>query len=444
MNDVAPDRTDRRAHSLAVAAAAAMEAVLPAALRHARPADRELAAFLRGHREYGARDRRAIGDLVFAALRWWGWLEPLAPDLDGGAAPGPVRWQPLLLGALLAEQLDLPALKAALRTDLRLAAATADAQSAQPSERLAAVFAAAGAPAPACDPAALLPDWAAAEIESPRPLHELVEWLQRRPPLWLRVQAADPAAVRRELTAAGLEAEPHTRLADALRLPSRGAHMLSLAVYRERRVEVQDLASQCVARVCAPHPGERWWDACAGAGGKSLHLASLLAPGGEVLATDAEPERLAELRRRASYASLAGIHTATWEGGGRLPHGGGRFDGVLLDAPCTGSGVWRRNPWARWQTRAEDVGRFAARQETLLAAAAMGVKPGGVLVYATCSLFRRENSGVVESFLSARQEFRPEPFDHPIAGEVTQGWVQVWPWDGDCDAMFIARLRRRG
>jgi 16S rRNA (cytosine967-C5)-methyltransferase len=114
-----------------------------------------------------------------------------------------------------------------------------------------------------------------------------------------------------------------------------------------------------------------------------------------------------------------------------------------VDSPCTCSGTWRRNPDARWSCQAEDVQSAAELQFQVLGNAAPGVGPGGVLVYATCSMFEQENNAVVQRFLEQNHEFVLEEFTNPLTGTPCPGMLQVWPWDGNCDAMFVARFRRR-
>jgi 16S rRNA (cytosine967-C5)-methyltransferase len=287
----------------------------------------------------------------------------------------------------------------------------------------------------------LAPEWTRDEMADPALFPRLVEWLQRRPPLWLRAQTSDPAVVLAELRELGLEPEPHPALESALKLTHARINLLVHAIYREGRVEVQDLASQAIGRVCAPRPGERWWDACAGGGGKTLLLAQLMEGKGRVLGTDVHTGRLENLRHRVRRAGFQNVATHEWDGGaprtGRVP-----FDGVLVDVPCTGSGTWRRNPHARWSLSRERIGAMADQQLRLLSNAARGVKPGGTLVYSTCSFFRPENDGVVAAFLADHADFMLDPFAHPLTGAPTGGLTMVWPWDGDCDAMFVARFLR--
>jgi len=418
--------------------------MLHTGLRERRPVDRALAAYLRERKHLGARDRRLISEIVYGVFRWWGWLQRLAPP--PGAAPDDARWSALLLAAAVMEAVDDRTLREFWRRacgiEEELPATLL--QSDRPLHRATALFAALGRrDLLPIEFTALAPAWALALIRSPKPAADLVGWLQKRPPLWLRVQSADAAAVLAELREAGLEPAPHARLAGALRLDRTRVNLFTLPAYRARRVEVQDLSSQCVGLVCAPRPGERWWDACAGGGGKALLLAQLLRGRGTVVATDIREHKLQEVRHRARLAGFQNITTRAWNGRAVAPRQA-TFDGVLVDAPCSGSGTWRRNPWARWSLRPEDLAELNALQQRILRNAATGVKPGGVLVYATCSMFAAENDDVVKDFLSAHPAFTPEPFAHPLRDGQTDGALRLWPWDGDGDAMYLMRLRKSG
>lgn len=433
----------------------ALSAVLPEVRTKGHPADRALAAHLRKHPEFGSRDRRLIGATVFSVFRWWGWLRKMVP---GGEFPQVAEtageknaddWSKLLLGAWLAEPLDASREVAYIwAAEAGLQATVVDRLAALPSaeQRIGALLDETGTSSSMLTTEALLPDWIAAAVTCPEPFAELATWFQRRPPLWLRLQRGDAAAVTGELASAGLAVEASDRVQGALRVISGRVNFESLPAYREGRMEVQDLASQAVGVVCAPAQGERWWDACAGGGGKTLHMACLMQGKGEILATDSRESALEELRKRAKRAGFGNIRTSEWNGMGTdsargRPSG---VDGVLVDAPCTGSGTWRRNPDGRWRAKALDVERQAAIQQTLLRVAADAVKPGGVLVYATCSIFDRENEKVIASFLSARPDYRLDPFRHPLTDETTAGMARIWPWNGDCDAMFVARMKKRG
>ncbi len=447
-----PTSPRRRLETQARACEDALRRILPALHTEKRPVDRLLGMLFRDHREYGSRDRRLIGDLVFAVMRWWGWLYGLAGQPDPGAPVAVQRLTPgvcsrlLAVAALLEGEDDLPlAALWAPRLDLDWAAACREASTGDLAARGHALRRLLGTAAPARPPAPgdLVPAAWLARIESPRPQDEFIEWCQRRPPVWLRVQRGTVAAAREALARDGLAIEPHPRFDDALRITAGRASFPALAAYREGLVEVQDLASQAVGRACAPVPGQRWWDACAGGGGKSLQLARLMNGRGTVLATDVRPYKLDDVRRRAVRADLHNIVCRAWDGRPPDPRKAA-FDGILIDAPCTCSGTWRRNPDARWRTTAADLDELPRTQAAILDAVAAALKPGGVLVYATCSVFACENREAVAGFLARHPEYAPQPFPNPLTGAPTDGTLQIWPWDGDGDAMFVARLQRTG
>jgi len=433
-----------------------LELILWETLVARHPADRVLAHHFRTHRHLGSRDRRILSEAVFATLRWWGWLRCLAPDFPRrtdrpdvrGAAPelAADTAARILLGAHLLEELPLPPVAEIWTRLTGVRPAGIKPAGAYPdlSARGAAALALLGLAhedGRQPDIAVLVPPWAPDEILQTHPLPELIEWLQRRPPVWLRAQGPDSAELPRELEAVGIMVQPSPYDQRALRVSAPRTNLRTLSSYRSGRFEIQDHASQAVGLVCAPAPGQRWWDACAGAGGKALHLAECMQRTGTVVATDRREHALAELRRRARRAGFPNIQCRAWTGAPLRPSRA-TFHGVLVDAPCTCSGTWRRNPDARWSLDRKDINALAAVQLRLLQSAATGVRSGGVLVYATCSMFQRENREVVRDFLGTRTDFSLEPFPHPFRHEMTDGTLQIWPWDADCDAMFVARLRR--
>jgi 16S rRNA (cytosine967-C5)-methyltransferase len=215
-----------------------------------------------------------------------------------------------------------------------------------------------------------------------------------------------------------------------------------LAPFVEGRIEIQDLASQAVGRVCDPEPGERWWDACAGAGGKALELAAIMGGKGTVVATDTHAGRLRETVRRARKSPFRNITTREWDGK-HVSGKAGSYAGVLVDAPCSAIGTWRRNPDARWLFDPSSVARLAAVQAQLLHTCAAGVKVGGTLVYSVCTPTPSETALQVSAFLDAHPSFALDPFPHPFTGDPTDGTLMIWPSEADTDLMFIARMTRR-
>ncbi len=254
-----------------------------------------------------------------------------------------------------------------------------------------------------------------------------------RPPLWLRL--ADPAR-RRDLLA---ELEGQGFLvgdeADGALAVSGPRGVFELPSYRSGLVDVQDLASQRIGRAVDARPGQTVWDCCAGAGGKSLQLAAALGGKGAVHATDLYENKLKDLRRRARRAGWANLRASVWDGaavpafGPEIESRGG-FDRVLVDAPCSGSGTWRRHPDGRLRFAADQLPDLAAVQTSLLALAAEAVRPGGLLVYATCSWFAAENEDVVAAFMGGARGFT-------LVGQQVHGNPAV-----DADTTFTAVLCR--
>jgi 16S rRNA (cytosine967-C5)-methyltransferase len=243
--------------------------------------------------------------------------------------------------------------------------------------------------------------------------------LNREPRIALRVNAARAArdAVVAALRARGIPASPGEG-PWAVRVEDR-AGLFDAPELRRGLVEVQDESSQAAVALCGARRGERWLDLCAGTGGKALALAAL---GAEVSAWDASARRLAELPRRARRA---GLRVEVLRG-----EPAGTWDGVLLDAPCTGSGALAREPDARWRIDDAAIDRLAREQAELLERAAPLVRAGGVLVFATCSLFREEGEDAVAAFVGGHPGFREE-----------EAWRR-WPHRQAGAGFFAARLRR--
>lgn len=403
------------------------------------PADAELKRIFRQHGEYGSRDRALFSESVFSFFRWRGWV--------ANALPGP---EDLAAACVLAHVLDARDIHPAIA---RLAGDTAlrntpldpmgalglDAK-AEGLSRLAGGrrFA----------PRQLVPDWVASALVVPRDsdsddfILRTIESFQTRPPTWLRIRPGVFTGATALLDQAGIEWNAHARLSSAVAIRP-GANLRDLAPRLGDFAEVQDLASQAVGLVCAPTPGSRWWDACCGSGGKALHLADLMGTGGRVFATDVRPTILDRFdrRRAAGDAGRGRIETRAWDAM-RDPLPADSFDGVLVDAPCSGLGTWSRNPDARWRTPETRVGELAALQETLLRKCAASVKAGGTLVYATCTLTRAENETVTERFSESNAGFRPDEFVHPLTGSPCHGSCWIRPWDGPCNGMYVARWVR--
>ena len=408
-----------------------------------KPADRVLAGFLKTHRGCGSRDRAAISGTFYAMARYYGALRAMLPQavssrIEGGDADfAPEELAALAVTALTleGEHAELAASLAKLYGLPQLPALPADA----PWEKRAAAAAKFTGSPDAPTPETLLPEGLAAAI--PQDFARLAQLSSRRPPLWIRLQRGDEEATLRELADAGMTVRRHEKLRSAVALTGGKLNIFTLNSFRTGHFEVQDLASQCVGLVCAPKPGERWFDSCAGGGGKTLELAELMKRRGTVIAGDIREYILRELKLRARRSEFPNISTLHHDG--RVPRGFHLCDGVLVDAPCSGSGVWRRNPGSAWKFRLSELAGYAARQYTILTHFSAAVKAGGVLVYATCSLFTEENEEVVKRFLAEHPDFSLESGTHPLTGMITDGFYHFDGFDDDCDFLFAARMRRK-
>ncbi len=433
--------------------------VLGETLFRKRPADRCLHAKFQANHQLGSRDRRIISETLFSVLRWWGWLQKLAPASFVSAwkndqqmpALHTADWYGVFSAAwLLENRFDLPPSVMSWLRDAGLypelfAEIPEDTPAHVRRKYLCPFFK--REPMPALPYEELIPAWVPEFLapEEEVDLKQLVEWEQRRPPVWLRTQngnADDIASAIEGESEGSAKPKASSTVPGALCVRHAGANFRNLPSFLAGKFEIQDLASQCVAHVAAPKPGQQWWDTCAGGGGKTLHLASLMQNRGTVLATDLRAAALDELKLRARRAKFGNIRTKTWQGE-PVPQFKERFDGVLVDTPCSCSGTWRRTPDGRWNTTPEQLEKFTTLQLQLLTNAAQAVKPGGTLVYSTCSMLRAENQGVVEKFLAANPDFVLTPHANPIDGKPTLGMSQIWPWQGDCDAMFTAKMTRR-
>ena len=355
-----------------------------------RPADALLRQHLRDTHGLSKEDTAQISQAVFGYFRWRGWIDPTLK------------------------------LESQVRSAMELVAEFAmNPQTFRDADLLART----------------LPPW----VNDAVPVS--AAWLraiQAEPTLWLRVKPGRAKALAQVLG--------HTRnsaLPDALAYAGE-ENLFRQPEFHAGDFEIQDIASQAVSMVCSPKPGETWWDACAGEGGKLLHLSAQMQGKGMIWASDRAEWRLKKLKLRTARAQCFNYRAALWDGGPKLPTKT-RFDGVLLDAPCSGLGTWQRNPHARWTMTPEDVRELATVQAQLLNHVAGSLKPGGKLVYSVCTLTRAETEEVVAAFTAAHPEFTPLPVLNPFhTNEPPRAQLSLWPQHTGGGGMFISAWKRNG
>lgn len=374
-----------------------LDLIIAAAQTGGASADRIVAEWFRTRRFAGSKDRRAVRELVYGAIRACG---------------------------------DIPASGRAAM--LRLA---------QDDPALLALFDGQGhGPAPIVpgEPVAepgIAPAWLEAELAASGIAGEAAAALLGRAPLDIRVNALKADRDTLELP------EPGEALAapQGLRFPS-GTPVEQWQAYTSGQIEVQDGGSQIACLAVSAQPGETVVDLCAGAGGKTLALAAAMGGKGHLIACDTDRSRLSRLPPRATRAGASLIESRLLDPGretAALADLAGSVDAVLVDAPCSGTGTWRRNPEARWRLSAREVARYAAIQARLIDLAATLVRPGGRVVFVTCSLLDAEGADQAEAFLARHPGWTAQLPFMPAGVPRGAGW-RLSPWADATDGFFIA------
>lgn len=432
--------------------------------------------YLHGKKQLGADDRRVVSALAFAALRALSLLDACraeaAPLID--VPPERARMAVLVVlihaGVLTVDEVqaeeDVAGVAASLLgCDPDAARSWCDAVRVVHARLTAEASAALGVSdaAPEVIAAALgrctgtpvwmLENWLCSSLHarSASEVDALARSLMQSalPVLRVNTMRTQRAAVLERLAAVGIDAAPAALTPAGIVLRTR-ARVTELDLYLDGYVEIQDEASQLAALAVDPGIGWTLLDACAGAGGKSLHLADLQRDGGRIVATDAEAVRLRSLAARAHRCGMQSIETLALRALAHRHDVPSEFDAVLVDAPCSGTGTARRTPTALHRLTPRALVRYAERQREILTEYARRVGVGGVLVYATCSLMPEENEGVVTAFLDAHPEFAGDPLAPVFAGGGValpglppDAWhVTLSPATHGTDGFFIARMLR--
>jgi 16S rRNA (cytosine967-C5)-methyltransferase len=277
----------------------------------------------------------------------------------------------------------------------------------------------------------LLPEWLRVEIPD---LFNGTHYscINQRAPLWLRLQTQTPEIVFDEFKSLGWTWSTSNILPYALKMLSY-ADVTKTDAYLSGKIEIQDIGSQLILETLGLSEPGRWLDACAGAGGKSLQLATLISPQSSIECFDIRLSALEELNHRARRAGLSSVIKT-------ISQPSGTYDGVLVDAPCSGTGTWRRSPHLKWVTTQSSIRDYAQKQSEILSQAATHVKVGGRLIYATCSLSSQENEQQIEHFLKNNPHFSLAPFAKTFGGVNRQFGLLFWPDTHDGDGYFVASL----
>lgn len=378
-----------------------LDLVIAAARTNGAPADRIVGEWFRTRRFAGSKDRRAVRDLVYAAIRACG--------------PIPVSGR----AAMLRLAQDDPSL-----------AGLFDGQGHAPAPIAAEEPVAAGGVAP---------PWLERALAESVISGDQARALLARAPLDLRVNTLKADRATLTLPQPG---EPGLA-PQSLRLPH-GTQVESWEAYTTGQIEVQDIGSQLVCAALGAQPGELVIDLCAGAGGKTLALAAAMDNRGRLIATDTDRARLSRLEPRAWRAGVTIAETRLLDPGREaeaLADLAGQADAVLVDAPCSGTGTWRRSPEGRWRLTPDQLARYAAVQARLLDLAASLLRPGGRLGFVTCSLLDVEGAGQAAGFLARHPDWSAQEL-HLAAGTPRGPGVRLAPGRDGTDGFFVACFRK--
>jgi len=393
------------------------------------PADVKLGRFFKDNRELGVKDRVFVAELVYGVLR----RKSLLAFLADGEDP-----RKLLLAWLLRVQgMSLRELDSVLNKQQKEWAQAIKAKSVEDID-----------PAMQAD----VPPWLWESLTAQYGEAEalaIARSLQLSAPLDLRVnilKATREEAIQK-LGGEQKQVGPTPLSPHGIRMPEK-MNISRDPLFIDGKIEVQDEGSQLLAQLVAPRRGEMVADFCAGAGGKSLAIGALMRNSGRIYAFDVSEKRLQNLGARLKRSGLSNLHSQliSSENDPKLKRLQGKFDRVLVDAPCSGLGTLRRNPDLKWRQTPQDIEELTAKQQSILGRASRLVKNGGKLVYATCSLLKEENEQIVEAFLSGHPEFKLLNASEILAQQQipldTGHYLKLLPHIHHTDGFFAAVLER--
>ncbi|MGH2566779.1 MAG: 16S rRNA (cytosine(967)-C(5))-methyltransferase RsmB [Bacteroidota bacterium] len=432
-----------------------VQELLSTILTSDKPADSLIDSFFRSRKYLGSHDRRFIAETTYGTLRH---LRRARAALDFALADSnaTVRDTDRVLLTVASYLLSIE-----LNAELNHEALTPKIQSAELKRRLPEIVARMTSfrLAPSSDPLDRMgirysfPDWLVKSF-----IHEFGETeaetlcagLNEQAPLTLRVNALMTTVeeCQRILQSEGIETS-RTRLSPLGLNVAKRFNIFSLKSFRDGFFEVQDEGSQLVPLIIDPKPTAKVLDACAGAGGKTLALASIMKNRGEIYAADVHGFRLKELHRRATRAGVSNVRIKEVDDLAELMEKySGFFDIVFIDAPCSGLGTIRRNPGMKWTVTEETVKELSEKQQRIIESSAPLVKSGGRLVYATCTVLREENENVVERFLSEHSGFTmidpaPSVAQLGLSSAISGKFIKLLPHRHGTDGFFCAMMEKK-
>lgn len=412
-----------------------------------RPADALTSAYFRARRYIGSKDRAYVSNTLYdilrhhARLEWWLKKNDVAPSPRGH----------LLVYLMLVDQKPLKIVME-LFSGGKFAAAAINDEEREFLKKLEGHTV--EHPSMPDDVVGECPEWAAAGMKRRfgKNLLKELRALLASAPLDLRVNSlkSNREDMLKEIKKAGLKAEACTYSPLGIRVEERPS-LNTLPMLKNGQIEIQDEGSQMVAFLVDAQPGQRVVDFCAGAGGKTLAIAAAMKNKGRIIACDVLEGRLKRSTERFRRAGLHNIEVKplSSESDPWVKRHKGSFDRVLVDAPCSGTGTWRRNPDARWKKLGPGLDNLLQLQGKILASAARLVKPGGRLIYATCSLLVEENGAQIESFLATHKDFRlvniSEVLQQSVPGlkpPSPDPYLSLSPAEHNTDGFFGAVMER--
>jgi len=409
-----------------------------------RPADTIMSAYFRARKYIGSKDRSAVASATYRALRRF---LRLAWHLECANARQTGR-NLILAELLLAEKMSFSAI-AEIFSGTQYAPAKLREDEQYFLTRIAGEF------EPVDMPQEIKLECPPEYAEKLRAVYgdqfeNELRGMMTEAPLDLR---ANPRVITRDVAIAelkqhGITAAPTPYSPFGIRVTGR-PHLPTLDLFKRGGIEIQDEGSQLIAHLVGARPGEQVVDFCAGAGGKTLAIAAQMENKGRVVACDVLDKRLARSRMRFTRAGLDNIQTRplTNENDKWVKRSARQFDRVLVDAPCSGAGVWRRNPDARWKHLGPGLDELLPLQANILKSAARLVKPGGRLVYATCSILPDENQLQVEKFLAEHPDFQLLPVQKATSADInlpdTGDYMALSPARHQTDGFFASILERK-